>query len=161
MSRGDLSQLRLQFIPIILNIANQIYLSREENKHICKSGDSTVIMDHAVEIRNVIRKCCQRYTSNSSQRISFQQVSWVWGWLQWSIRVSWWRHPIETFSALLTLCSGNSQSQCRGALMFSFIYAWIKGWINNREDGDLRRHRAYCDVIVMLTVSITLFWYSS
>ena len=38
----------------------------------------------------------------------------------------------------------------RGALMFSKICAWIKGWVNNREAGDYRRHRAYYDVIVML-----------
>ena len=35
------------------------------------------------------------------------------------------------------------------ALMFSLICAWINDWINNREAGDLRRHRAHYDVIVM------------
>ena len=34
-------------------------------------------------------------------------------------------------------------------LMFSFICAWINGWINNREAGDLRRHRAHYDVTAM------------
>ena len=38
----------------------------------------------------------------------------------------------------------------RGALMFSFICTWINNWIINREAGDLRRHRAHYDVIVML-----------
>ena len=33
--------------------------------------------------------------------------------------------------------------------MFSFICARIKGWVNNREAGDLRRHLAHYDVIVM------------
>ena len=33
--------------------------------------------------------------------------------------------------------------------MVSFICAWINGWVNNREAGDLRRHRAHYDVIVM------------
>ena len=41
------------------------------------------------------------------------------------------------------------KGQWRGALMFSLIYAWINGWINNREAGDLRRHRAHYDVLVM------------
>ena len=27
--------------------------------------------------------------------------------------------------------------------------AWINGWVNNREAGDLRRHRTHYDVIVM------------
>ena len=37
----------------------------------------------------------------------------------------------------------------RGALMFSLIYARMNGWINNREAGDLRRHRAHYYVTVM------------
>ena len=41
------------------------------------------------------------------------------------------------------------KGQWRGALMFSAICVWINDWVNNREAGDLRRHRAHCDVIVM------------
>ena len=33
--------------------------------------------------------------------------------------------------------------------MFSFIYVWINGWVNNRKAGDLRRYRAHYDVTVM------------
>ena len=33
--------------------------------------------------------------------------------------------------------------------MLSSIYAWTNGWVNNREAGDLRRHRAHYDVIAM------------
>ena len=64
---------------------------------------------------------------------------------------------METFSALLAICAGNSpvpvnsphKGQWRGALMFSLISAWINSWVNNREAGDLRRNRAHYDVIVM------------
>ena len=41
------------------------------------------------------------------------------------------------------------KGQWRGALMFSLICAWINGWVNNREAGDLRRYRAHYDVTVM------------
>ena len=41
------------------------------------------------------------------------------------------------------------KGQWRGALMFSLIYVWISGWVNNREAGDLRRHRAHFGGIVM------------
>ena len=34
--------------------------------------------------------------------------------------------------------------------MFPLIGVWINGWVNNGEAGDLRRHRAHCDVIVMI-----------
>ena len=36
----------------------------------------------------------------------------------------------------------------RWALMFSLTRAWINGWVNNREAGDLRRQRAYYDATV-------------
>ena len=70
---------------------------------------------------------------------------------------TWWRHQMESFSALLALCAGNSpvpvnsphKGQWRGALMFSLICAWINHWVNNREGGVLRRHRGYYDVNVM------------
>ena len=67
---------------------------------------------------------------------------------------SWWRHQMETFSALLAFVRGihrppvNSSHKgqwCR-ALMFSLICVWI----NNREAGDLRRHRGHYDVTVMI-----------
>ena len=41
------------------------------------------------------------------------------------------------------------KGQWRGALMFSLICVWINSWVNNREAGDLRRHRVHYDVIVM------------
>ena len=46
---------------------------------------------------------------------------------------------------------GNSphKGQWRGSLMFSLICVWINGWVNNREAGDLRRHRGHYDVIKM------------
>ena len=64
---------------------------------------------------------------------------------------------METFSALLALCVGNSpapvnsphKGQWRRALMFSLICVWINDWVNNREAGDLRRYRGDYDVIVM------------
>ena len=58
---------------------------------------------------------------------------------------TWWRHQMETFSALLAFVRGihwspvNSphRGQWRGALMFSLICVWINGGVNNRETGDL------------------------
>ena len=45
--------------------------------------------------------------------------------------------------------NSSHKGQSRGAFMFSLICAQIKGWVNNREAGDWRRHRAHHDVIVM------------
>ena len=33
--------------------------------------------------------------------------------------------------------------------MLSLVFAWINGWVNNHEAGDLRRHRAHYDAKVM------------
>ena len=41
------------------------------------------------------------------------------------------------------------KGQWGGALVFSLICAWIHCWVYNHEAGDLRRHRAQYDVIVM------------
>ena len=70
---------------------------------------------------------------------------------------TWWRHQMETFSALLAFVRGIHRStvnspykgQWRGALMFSLICVWINGWVNNREAGDLRHYRVHYDVTVM------------
>ena len=87
-------------------------------------------------------------------------------WLVNTYSISWWRHEMETFSALLAICAGIHRStvnsphkgQSRGALMFSLICALMDGWVNNRETGDLRRHRTQYDVTVIYRFSILWFW---
>ena len=50
------------------------------------------------------------------------------------------------------------KGQWRGALMFSLICAWINTSVNNRETGDLRRHRAHNDVTVMIVVAVFIMY---
>ena len=63
---------------------------------------------------------------------------------------------MDNFSALLALCAANLpvagefDSQGPVTLSLDVFCAWINGWVNNREAGDLRRHRAHYDVIVMV-----------
>ena len=40
------------------------------------------------------------------------------------------------------------------------ICAWINGWVNDPEAGDLRRHRAHYDIIVMPDSSSYILIYS-
>ena len=73
----------------------------------------------------------------------------------------WWHHQMETFPHYWPFVQGNHRSpvnslhkgQWREVLMFSMICAWINGWVNNDETGDLRRHLAHYDVTVMPWVS--------
>ena len=63
---------------------------------------------------------------------------------------------METFSALLALCAGNSSVTNEFPLQrpvtqsFDIIFDLrLSKWMNNREAGDLRRNCAHYDVIVM------------
>ena len=64
-----------------------------------------------------------------------------------------WKH----FRVLLALFEGNPpvtgssphKGQWCRALMSSLICAWIYGWVNNQDAGDLRRYRADYDVTLM------------
>ena len=46
------------------------------------------------------------------------------------------------------------KGQWREALMLSLVCAWIYGLVNNRDAGDLRRHHAHYDVIVVNRTSV-------
>ena len=74
---------------------------------------------------------------------------------------SWWRHQVEPFSVLLAFCAGNSpvtgefpaqRSVTRSFDVF-FDLRLIQQLANNRDAGDVRRHRAHYAVIVMSGLS--------
>ena len=73
----------------------------------------------------------------------------------------WRRHQMETFSALLAICAGNSpvtdefptQRPVTRSFDVLFDLRLNKPWINNREAGDLRSHGAHYEVIVMTHAS--------
>ena len=82
----------------------------------------------------------------------------IW-WLEY-VLTSWWRHQMETFSAILALCAGNSPVTGEfpsqrpvtqsSDIFFGLLYAETNGWINNRDAGGLRRHCAHYDATIML-----------
>ena len=88
---------------------------------------------------------------------------------------AWWRHQMETFSALLVLCVGNSPVTCEFPSQRpvkrnfdDFFYLCLsKRLKNNREAGDLRRHSTHFDVNVMVlqymarTSTVFISWLQS
>ena len=70
---------------------------------------------------------------------------------------TWWRHQTETFSALLAICAGNSPvtgefpSQWPVTRNVDVFFDLRLNKPLSREAGDLRRHRAHDDGIVILT----------
>ena len=81
-------------------------------------------------------------------------------WNHYKARFIWWRHQMKTFSALLPFVWGIHRSQMnsprknqwRWALMFSLICARLKGWLSDRDAGDLRCHWAHYDVSVIICI---------
>ena len=57
---------------------------------------------------------------------------WSWSWIH--------RSPVNSLH----------KGQWRGALVFCLICAWTNGWVNNRDAGDLRRHRAHYDIMTVV-----------
>ena len=77
--------------------------------------------------------------------------------LRWREGIAWWRHQMETFSAghLCGEFTGHwrvPNTKASDVELWCFLWSapWINGWVNNREAGDLRRHRAHYDIIVMI-----------
>ena len=79
--------------------------------------------------------------------------------LSWCLSLSWWRHQMEIFFRVTgPLCgefSGHrwiphTKASDAEPLFFLWSVLWINGWVNNRYTGDLRRHRAHYDVVVMI-----------
>ena len=56
---------------------------------------------------------------------------------------------MEPFWMYRSTVNSPHKGQWRGALIFSLICAWTNGWVNNRDAGHSRRHRAHHDIIVI------------
>ena len=69
---------------------------------------------------------------------------------------TWWRHQMETCSALLdrSLVDSPHKGQWRGALMFFWSAPEKNGWANHRDAGDLRHHRAHHDWCIEVILSL-------
>ena len=71
--------------------------------------------------------------------------------------ITWWRHQMEAFSALLAICAGNSpvtgefpvQRPVKRRFDVFFDLRLNDGCVNTREASDLRCHRAHYDVTLM------------
>ena len=87
--------------------------------------------------------------------------------LEWLFRykllhLSWWRHQMKTFSALLALCAGNSpvtgefpaQRPVTRSFDVFFDLLLNKRLSKIRVAGDLRRHRGHYDVTVIVQIQI-------
>ena len=76
-----------------------------------------------------------------------------------------WKHFLRYWPFVRGICrtlvNSPHKGQGCGALMFSLTCAWINDWVNNSEAGDLRRHHAHHDVIVMDLSYFIACWHKS
>ena len=97
-----------------------------------------------------------------SLRLSICQYQWHEESMGWNIQIHddviKWKHFPRHWSFVRGIhrwrVNSPRKGQWRGALIFSLICVSINGWVNNREAGDLRRHRAHYDAIVMCFILI-------
>ena len=78
--------------------------------------------------------------------ITYPSITWYDNVIKWKLFPRNWpfvrgihRSPVNS----------RHKGQLRGALMFSLICARINDWVNNRETGDLRRHRGHYDIMLI------------
>ena len=98
------------------------------------------------------KQWCSLYFS-----VRLQIIEWIcWHWLFYYYPhddVIKWKHFLGHWLFVRGIhrspVTSPNKGQWPGSLVFSLIGAWINAWVNNREAGDLRRHRAHYDVIVM------------
>ena len=127
-----------------------------------------VLINHQIDVNYLLHF---REMLDHGKIISWN-IQWLFElwWYQWNITAayrkslnSWWRHPIRTFFRVTDPLCGDITGHrwiphtmvSDADLGFFIIYIWIKAWVNNREAGDLRHHRAHCDAIVICMLH---FW---
>ena len=89
-------------------------------------------------------------------RVCVREMYLDWNLLLEDWASSWWRHQIETFSALVALCAGNSLVTGEFHAQKTVTWSWDVVFdmrLNKREAGDLKRHRAHYDVIIVTMLS--------
>ena len=130
-------------------VVKVVYIGRRLYVCIVYSNTHAYAMHKYISYINTVHPALKS-TMKSSSWLHLYELAWY--------NISWWRHQMEPFSALLALCAGNSpvpansphNGQWRGALMFPLIRAGINYWVNNPEAGDLTLHRSHYDVTLML-----------
>ena len=111
-----------------------------ENKMITWSNNKMIDLTHLSNVNGVMIFPDPAYPLAISHIYHNDVIKWIYFPHYWPFVRGIHRSPVNS----------PHKGQWRGALMFSLICARINGWENTGGAGDLRRHRAHYDVIVMI-----------
>ena len=120
------------------------------HSHNCKTFSESIDHSNSMLTNMRFETLSEKYTMCTDQRcLSLAPETWP--------REPWIYEPhgfinYEYHYILITHHNG----QWRGSLLGLYICAWTNAWANNRNNGDLRRHRAYHDIAVMSTCMSTI-----
>ena len=94
---------------------------------------------HEIGTTTLTTQCGQHFAWN--RQYHYNVIKWKYFPRSWPFVREIHRSPVDS----------PHRGQWHWALMSSLICAWINGWANNWDTGDLRRNRAHYDVIVWLS----------
>ena len=96
---------------------------------------------------------CRQYHGQSCQWTGWHRCQCDCPWSLVHDDVIKWKHVMRYWPFVRGIhrspVNSPHKGHWRGALMFSLINAWTNGWVNYRDAGGLRRHRAHYYVTVM------------
>ena len=113
-----------------------------------------IMPQSAVPGRNRFNRVQQKYITLSHRKSSFTKSMTYSPQLEWALLthddVTKWKQFLRYWPFVRgTPMNSPHKGQWRGALVFSLSSAWTNGWVNNRDEGDLRCHCAHYDVTVI------------
>ena len=100
------------------------------------------------------------WSSNKLQGFKQSETNWSFKGLMWL--QGYFRALSAVVCRVPWRCLAFMVTSSSGSIFRVWSAPWINGWVNNREAGDLRRHRSHYGVIVMLLMYyISLFTFVS
>ena len=125
-------------------VYSTVYSGADQRKH--QSSASLAF------VRGIHRALPSKMASNA------ENVGWCWCDTDWSLHdeVIKWKHFPRYWTSVRGIhrspVNSPNKGQWRGAMVFSLICGCTNDWVNNREAGDLKRHRTHYDVTAMVLI---------
>ena len=105
---------------------------------------------------------CNEYLSQRRNNSSYAQTPYGWLTLLWILDAKWMKQPAKSTSNIRGIFRDDVIKwkhipRCWPFVRVTRSFDVFFGWANNRDVGDLRRHRAHDDVTVMLLIEIKFY----